>query len=765
MHFEKNLEDFSSLPSDSVQLTLKKITDLKSRIVMVVDRNQHLVGVVSNGDILRWLTKFESPNLASPISDVMNRDFTFVTEDSTPEEIKFKLQTVNYLPQINDHNQLLAIISNDNLNHFKIGQSLIGPNAPCYIIAEIGINHNGSLQRAKELIRHASDCGVDAVKVQVRDLTATYNSSILEDSLKAEHGTQYILEELRKSELNKTEYETLRDLAISLGLEFIATPFDIPSFIFLKSLSLNAYKIGSPDFTNIPLIRKVASAGKPLILSTGMSSELEIQRVISELEKLNIQYALLHCNSTYPASPEDLNLNFLKKLSKTSGKVVGYSGHERGYLASLASIPLGAKIIERHLTLDTNDDGPDHSSSLEPDSFKKMVQAIRQIELCLGLDVRVLNQGEEVNRISLGKSLVLSKNLTQGSTLKSEDIVAKTPARGISPLEYDNIIGKKITKKLNKDHYIQFDDLVENVTKKDDIKINKHWGIVGRLNDFTDYLEWKPKLIEIHLTWRDLVNFSSEKNTFQSKSFGQDFVVHAPEYYKDKLIDFTTSDSVVLDYSFEMLQKTVNLARELAPQFSGMRNEKGPKIILHPGGHAEARLETNKTDQYKTLAKNLHEIDTDGVELLIENMPPNPWYFGGQWFNSVFLDPSEIDQFCKDTGFGMCYDTSHALLHCNYSKQTLNNFTNKISKHVRHLHISDGAGTTQEGLQLGSGDIDFDHLFEILKNIDTGFIPEIWQGHLNSGSGFHKALKTIQNLLDRKLSTPGCSGYASNKIQ
>ena len=244
---------------------------------------------------------------------------------------------------------------------------------------------------------------------------------------------------------------------------------------------------------------------------------------------------------------------------------------------------------------------------------------------------------------------------------------------------------------------------------------------------------------------------------FSTRTLDQDFVVHAPEYYKDRLIDFTTSNSDVLEYSFEMLQRTIELARGMAPQFSGMKNEKGPKIVLHPGGHSEARVETHKTEQYKTLAKNLREIDTDGVELLIENMPPNPWYFGGQWYNSVFLDPSEIEQFCKDTGFGTCYDTSHALLHCNFAKQTLNNFTKKISKHVRHLHISDGAGTTQEGLQLGNGNLDFDHLFEIFQTIDSGFIPEIWQGHLNNGNGFYKALKTIQDLLDSKLSTPGCS--------
>jgi len=420
---------------------------------MVVDENHHLFGVVSNGDILRWLTKFKNPNLSSPISDLMNKNFTFVTGDSPLEEIKYKLQNVNYLPQINECNQLEAIISNVNPKHIKIGQTLIGPSSPCYIIAEIGINHNGSLRKAKELIKHATNCGVDAVKVQVRDLSATYNSSILKDSLKAEHGTQYILEELKKTELSFHDYTILRDFTLNLGLEFLATPFDLPSFLFLKNLNLNAYKIGSPDFTNIPLIRKVAATGKPLILSTGMSSELEIQRVISELERLNVHYALLHCNSTYPASPEDLNLNFIKKLSETSGRVVGYSGHERGYLASLASVTLGAKIIERHLTLDRTDEGPDHSSSLEPIDFKKMVQDIRQVESCLGLDKRILNQGEKVNRIALGKSLVLSRNLRQGSTLKSEDIVAKTPARGISPLEIDKIIGKRITKDLNKDPY------------------------------------------------------------------------------------------------------------------------------------------------------------------------------------------------------------------------------------------------------------------------------------------------------------------------
>ena len=348
------------------------------------------------------------------------------------EEIEHKLQQVNFLPRINSQNQLTAVITKSTINELKIGNFIIGPTSPAYIIAEIGINHNGSVDLAKDLVYHAAKSGANAVKFQVRDLEATYNASILEDSLKAEQGTQYLLEELRKASLSLSDYTMLKNFSEKLGLEFLATPFDFPSVDFISNLDVSAFKVGSPDFTNIPLIRKIAKTGKPVILSTGMSSEIEIQRVIGELEDLNLQYALLHCNSTYPASPEDINLNFIKKLADNCGRPIGYSGHERGYLASLASIPLGAKIIERHLTIDNTSEGPDHSSSLEPIDFAKMVKDIRKIETCLGQNHRIVNQGEEVNRISLGKSLVLSKDLRKGSIITEGDLLPKTPARGIS---------------------------------------------------------------------------------------------------------------------------------------------------------------------------------------------------------------------------------------------------------------------------------------------------------------------------------------------
>ena len=174
-------------------------------------------------------------------------------------------------------------------------------------------------------------------------------------------------------------------------------------------------------------------------------------------------------------------------------------------------------------------------------------------------------------------------------------------------------------------------------------------------------------------------------------------------------------------------------------------------------GHFEYLKETNRPDQYKSLKKNLTSIDNEGVQLLVENMPPNPWYFGGQWYNTIFLDSKEILEFSQDSKLNACFDTSHgALLYCNQAKKSLNRFAKDLTQKVKHLHISDGAGTTQEGLQLGEGDLRLDHLFQIMQSVDSGFVPEIWQGHLNRGKGFKTALRKIEKLLKGKMSTRGC---------
>lgn len=756
MYNNKKVDSYVIDKNASVHDALVKITTNKNSIAMVIDGEYHLTGVITNGDILRWMTRQNEPNLKIAVTEIQNTDFLFTTNHSSKSEIKALLRKVQYLPVINDQNQLISIYSNQPQSLLEIGKSLIGENQPTYVIAEIGINHNGSHEIANALMEKAAECGADAVKVQLRDLNSIYTESVLKNSLTAEHSTQYLLNELRNCDLEISFFEELHKKSSTLGLDFLATPFDLKSVEFLKGLDLPAFKIGSPDFTNLKLIDSLASFDKPLILSTGMSTEAEIDQVINHLNSLEIQYALLHCNSTYPASFEDLNLNFIKRLELMCKRTVGYSGHEKGFIPTLTAVALGARIIERHITLSSKANGPDHSSSLEPEEFSEMVKSIRLIEKSLGQNERILNQGEQGNRIALGKSLVASLDLPKGKILEEHDLIAKSPAKGISPLHADKLVGKKLVRDLSREEFIQFEDVNESSNGNNSFDIDKKWGIVGRLNDFDEFLDWKPKLVEIHLTWRDLTNTDLNEFVKRYDSIESELVVHAPEYYEDKLIDFATDQSNVLDYSFEMLERTIDLSRKLSPIFKGTDQNLGPKIVVHPGGHFEYLKETNRPDQYKSLKKNLTSIDNEGVQLLVENMPPNPWYFGGQWYNTIFLDSKEILEFSQDSKLNVCFDTSHALLYCNQAKKSLNRFAKDLTQKVKHLHISDGAGTTQEGLQLGEGDLRLDHLFQIMQSVDSGFVPEIWQGHLNRGKGFKTALRKIEKLLMGKMSTRGC---------
>lgn len=612
-----------------------------------------------------------------------------------------------------------------------------------YVIAEIGINHNGRLDEAKELIRASVEGGADAVKFQVRDLASVYTRAVLGDPLKAEQGSQYLISELKRAHLTHDDIRELQTFARQFAVDFFATPFDPKSAHFLNDLGMDLFKVGSPDFTNLPLLDLLASFGKPIILSTGMTEEAEILQVVDFLKRRNADFALLHCNSNYPAALPDINVRYVPRLAEITGVRTGYSGHEEGYAATLAAVALGATIIERHITFDRAAKGPDHRASLLPEDFKEMVRQVRDVATSLGEPRRTMNQGELNNRLGLAKSLVAARNLPEGTVLAMADLTAKSPAKGLSPIRIEEYLGKPLLKELKEDDYLTAEHLraAENTSPRA-YRIPKKWGLVGRMNDFEEFLALKPELIEIHMTWRDIVNYRSPASTYT-----QELVVHAPEYYQDNLIDFTSPDPNITEMSLEMLRKTIACARDLAPRFKGMRDTKGPRVVVHPGGHFTQPRDSNKTDQYRLLMKNLKSVDSEGVQLLVENMPPFPWYFGGRWYNTVFMDAGEIAQFAQEMKWGVCYDTSHAQLFCKKAGITLADFTRKLLPHVAYLHISDAKGTGEEGLQIGKGEIDFPQLFALLGHLNTGFIPEIWQGHLNRGEGFKDALVKIEALM------------------
>src|SRR3989344_8408222 len=238
------------------------------------------------------------------------------------------------------------------MSELRIGKRLVGDGHPTYIIAEIGLNHQGDVKLAKKLIDHAVEAGVDAVKFQKRSLKEVYSGQVLKRIGAEEHGTHYTLQHIVKTELTDAQMREVCKYARAKGVEFLCSPWDESSLELLKSLNVPAFKIGSADMFNLPLLGKIVAMKKPVLISTGMSFVSEIEQLVAFLRKRKATYILLHCNSTYPAPHHDVNLNFLKVLKDRFSDIVGYSGHEAGISVSCAAVAMGAKVIERHLTVD-----------------------------------------------------------------------------------------------------------------------------------------------------------------------------------------------------------------------------------------------------------------------------------------------------------------------------------------------------------------------------------------------------------------------------
>ena len=284
------------------------------------------------------------------------------------------------------------------IENFKIGKGR------CFVIAEIGNNHNGEFSKAINMIDLAIEMGADCVKFQMRHLNQVYREKSLTKSGE-DLGTEYIIDLLNRFEFSVDEHKKISEYCKNKGILYLCTPWDKKSIEVLESFGVKAYKVASADLTNLPLLDILSKTGKPLIISTGMSKEDEVVEVNKFLKKRNTEFAFLHCNSTYPAPFQDINLKWIKSLKKIH-PLVGYSGHERGTSVSLAALTLGACIIERHFTLDRNMEGPDHAASLEYKEFKTLIQGIREVEMAIGSkDKRKLSQGEMINRENLSSSI------------------------------------------------------------------------------------------------------------------------------------------------------------------------------------------------------------------------------------------------------------------------------------------------------------------------------------------------------------------------
>ena len=628
----------------------------------------------------------------------------------------------------------------------KIGKTEISENGT-FIIAEIGNNHNGNFDLAVKMIDQAIDIGVDCVKFQMRNLDEVYRKKSLIKSGE-DLGTEYIIDLLNRFELSIEQHHKLFKYCIEKGIIYMCTPWDLKSVDVLESFGVLAYKVASADLTNMPLIEKLSQTKKPLIISTGMSKLEEIQKTVDLLKKRNCEFALLHCNSTYPAPFQDIHLNWISTL-RLEHDIVGYSGHERGIGVSLAAKALGARIIERHLTCDRNMEGPDHAASLEFNEFKQLVEGIRQLEQALGPKnkERKLSQGEMINRENLGKSLVASRNLSVGDVISEYDIKVASPGQGLSPQFKRQLIGVKVEREMLAEDFFFKSDIEGKKTYKNSYNFRLKWGIPVRYHDFEKFNKLSnPDLFEFHLSYSDM---DLKISDYLKDKYKCGFVVHAPELFKGShLMDLTSTDQEYLKFSISETQRVIEITKELNNFFP---NQQNPKIVANIGGFSMDKPfnEKQKEEHYERFFENLRKLNMEGVEIIPQTMAPFPWHFGGQRFQNLFVHIDEIKRYCKAYNLKMCFDVSHSMLTSNHYGYDFYDFTETIAPFSSHIHMGDASGVNGEGLQIGEGDIDFDKLGKILKQKapNSTFIPEIWQGHKNNGEGFFIALEKLENKL------------------
>ena len=347
------------------------------------------------------------------------------------------------------------------MSEIKINNKIIGNNHPVYIIAEIGINHQGDIEIAKELILQAKDCGADCVKFQKRSINRILTQEGLEmpyvnnNSFGKTYG-----EHKRALELSDQDYLTLLNFSNKHKIDFSASGWDEESIDFLDNLGVVFFKMASADITNFPLLKHTAKKGKPMIISTGMSDMDTVEKAVQLISVFNKQIGILQCTSTYPTSFNQIHLNVIKTFNeKFSDYVIGYSGHELGIAVPVAAVSLGAKIIERHFTLDRTMKGGDHAASLEPQGFKKMVRDIRNIENAMGYHEKEVQESEIPIFKKLSKSVVSAVDIEKGEVITLDKITTKGPGTGINPMQIESLIGKTVKTKIPLDSVI----LEENI--------------------------------------------------------------------------------------------------------------------------------------------------------------------------------------------------------------------------------------------------------------------------------------------------------------
>lgn len=742
----KDLDQFQISQYAPIKSAIELIDENKSGIVFVIQDEGQLCGTLTDGDIRRWLLQSSEANLSTAVNEIFNRDYTSVSDSTDYRKIqKLFSPKVRTIPLV-DRKGRIASVAIDRVGQVSIGSRSIGPGNEALVIAEIGNNHNGSIETGKLLIDKAVAAGADSAKFQMREMTSLYGEEWKKNYSSEDLGSQYVLDLLTRFNLSRDELFTLFDYCHQKKIIPLCTPWDPMSVDALESYGIEAFKIASADLTNHVALEQIAKIGKPIILSTGMSRELEIIESVDLIQKYAAPLVLLHCNSTYPPDAKDLNLRYMDRLKDIAQCPVGYSGHELGWQVAVAAVAMGANAIEKHLTLDRGLEGNDHKVSLLPEELRQMTESIREIEVALGsASNRVLTQGEILNRETLAKSLFANRDIKKGQTIGISDVVVLAPGKGIQPNRYGELVGRVSRRNITRFTEFHESDITGAfVGCAQRYEINRSWGIPVRYHDFGELLnKSNQSVMEFHMSHGDLAHSPSQ---FLKQTPSMDLIVHAPEMFsEDHLIDLAAESDSHRERSIREIARVIDCTREIQTFFPDSIT---PRVVLNAGGWTEGQQleESERADRYKRIEHALETLCVPDVRVLIQTMPPFPWHFGGRSFHNLFVLPDEIRKFCEDTGHKICLDISHSYLACNFYGLGFERFVETIAEDVEHIHCSDAKGVDGEGLQIGEGEIEFVSTLAVLDRYvpKISLIPEVWQGHKNRGEGFWIAMTRLE---------------------
>ena len=748
MIIDKNIVPFIVYHEDSIITALQKISDNNSGIIFAINQRGIIEGVLTDGDIRRWMLSEQKIDLSQRVISILKKDVVSCKLNDTKETILNHFNpegNIKTIPLTDDKNHLVAVAKYEQ-QVFDIAGQKIGNEFPCYIIAEIGNNHNGDINLAKKLVDLAVKANVNCVKFQMRSLGSLYKNKGNAEDISEDLGSQYVLDLLTKFQLKDEELFEVFDYCKSKGTTPMCTPWDLESLEKLESYGMQCYKVASADLTNHDFLVSLARTRKPIILSTGMSTEEEVVQTVELLQKEGANYALLHCNSAYPAPFKDVHLNYLDRLKSLGKCTVGYSGHERNISVVIAAVAKGAKVIEKHFTLDKEMEGNDHKVSLLPEELCQMVQGIREVEDALGQKTKKMSQGELMNRENLAKSLSAKRAIKVGETITPDMLEARSPGKGLQPNRKKDLIGKVAKRNFAVGNLFFISDIEDKNIEPRDYQFIRPWGVPVRYHDFREMLQkTNLELLEFHLSYKDLdedmESFFNEGEILNTK-----LVVHAPELFAgDHTLDLCSNNEDYRKHSIYELNRVAKATRQLQKYF----NQSNTPIVTNMGGFNTEGF-TPKEDRkklYDLITESLKEVDLTDIQIIPQTMPPFPWHFGGQSYHNLFVDPEEIADFCNKNKMKICFDISHSQLACNFYKWNMYEFINRIAHCVEHMHIADASGDDGEGLQIGEGDINFKHTMKCIdKKIEKSatFIPEVWQGHKNGGEGFWEALDKLE---------------------